>query len=142
MAAITITAASVALVSGTPTKDAVAGEAFTAGDLVYLNPTTGKWLKAQCDGTAYEAGAEDLAIALATADAANARVSLAGDGCVVGLGSVVTAGVAYCPGTTAGDLVPIADLATSTQKITVAALGVSTTDLLVKRVYHAGSVLA
>lgn len=144
MTALTVTKANVVWYGGTaPLRDQVAGEAFDAGDMVYLSDA-GTWLKAQCDGTAVEAGANNIAMALATADAAGARVSLAPPGAVVTIGTGA-AGVVYCIGTTAGDLVPVADLA-STNKVTVAAIfdGGSSGSSRVKIVhgYSAGSVLA
>lgn len=139
MTALSITAASVAYVSGPVFADQVAGEAFIAGAAVYLK-SDGKWWKAQCDGTAAEAGADGLGIALATADAAGARVSIALPGAVVTIGTG-TAGVIYCVGTTAGSLIPAADLA-STNKVTVAAVGIGSSKVQVARVYNAGCALA
>lgn len=139
MSALSITAANVAWVSGPKDVDQVAGEAFIAGALVYLK-SDGKWWKAQCDATAEEAGATDLGIALATADAAGARISVAKAGAIVSVGAGA-AGVVYHPGATAGSLVPTADLV-STNKVTVAALGIGSNKLLMCRDYNAGAVLA
>ena len=139
MAALTITAASVQWQSGPIAQDQIAGEAFAAGALVY-RAANGTWLKAQCDGTAIEAGSEELGMALATADAANARVSIALPTATISIGTG-TAGVIYCPGRTAGTLIPSADLA-STDKVTVAALGIGSSKVYLTRVYNAGSALA
>jgi hypothetical protein len=139
MTALSITKANVVLVSGTPLVDQIAGEAFDAGDCVYLaNDNT--WLKAKCNGTAIQAGANRLALSLATCDAVGARVSLAGDGCVVGLGTG-TAGIHYVPGTTAGDLIPTADLA-STNKSVPFAVGIGSNRIQIQRNYNAGAALA
>ena len=139
MAALTITAANVAWISGPIAEDQVAGEAFAAGALVYLS-ASGTWLKAQCDGTAIEAGSNNLGMALATADAAGARVSIALPGAIVSVGTG-TAGIVYVPGTTAGTYIPTADLA-STNKVTVAALCIGSGDLLLMWAYNAGAVIA
>jgi hypothetical protein len=139
MTALSITASSVAYQSGPVDSDQVAGEAFSAGALVYRTDD-GKWKKAQCDGTAAEAGAEDLGMALFTADAAGARGSVAKPGAIVAVGAG-TAGIVYAPGTTAGSLVPSADLA-STNKVTVAAIGIGSNKLQLARIYNAGAVLA
>lgn len=139
MAALTITAANVAWVSGPKLTDQVAGEAFAAGALVYL-AANGTWLKAQGDGTAIEAGSENLGIALATADAAGARVSIATEGAIVSVGTG-TAGIVYYVGDTAGGFHPVADLG-STDKVTVAALGIGSNKLKIARIYDAGAVLA
>lgn len=138
MSALSITAANVAWQSGPVKSDQIAGEAFAAGACVYMS-ATGTWLKAQCDGTAIEAGSEDLGIALATADAAGARVSVAVSGAVVSLGTG-TAGIMYCPGRTAGSLVPTADLL-STDKVTPFALGVGSNKVQLQRNYNAGAVI-
>lgn len=141
MTALTMTAASISLDSGPHDADAIAGEAFAAGAVVYQRASDSKWLKAQCDGTAEEAGSVALGIALGTADAAGARVSIARDGAVISIGVAATAGFYYCPGRTAGALIPTADLA-STDKSTLIAQAISTSKLLLQRVYNAGSVVA
>ena len=48
MAALSITAASVAYVSGPVQQDAVAGEAFVAGAMLYFNTSDQRWYKAKC----------------------------------------------------------------------------------------------
>lgn len=136
--ALTITAASVSLDSG-PFDNGIAGEAFAAGAVVYQRASDSKWLKAQCDGTAEEAGNVDIGVALATADAANARVAIAKPGAVLSLGTG-TAAVVYLPGRTAGSLIPSADLA-STDKATIAAIGIGSSKVLLTRVYNAGAVV-
>lgn len=138
MTALTITASGVAWVSGPIAQDQIAGEAFVAGACVY-EADNGTWLKAQCDGTAIEAGSNNLGIALATADAANARVSVALPGAVVTVGTG-TAGIVYAPGRTAGSLVPTADLL-STDKVSPLAILSAANKLLLFRAYSAGSVL-
>lgn len=138
MTALSITAANVVLLSGEPIKDAVSGEAFDAGDNVYL-AADGTWLKATSAGTPIQAGANGLAVALATADAAGARVSLAGPGCIVDLGAG-TAGIIYCVGPTAGDLNPHADL--SGENVSVIGVGITGVYLKVSPIYHAGAVIA
>ena len=137
--ALSITAANVAWASGPIDTDQVAGEAFVAGAILY-RADNGKWLKAQCDGAAVEAGANDIGMALFTADAAGARGSIAKPEAVVGIGAG-TAGIVYALGTTAGSLIPTADLA-STNKVTVAAIGIGSNKVKLARIYDAGAVLA
>jgi hypothetical protein len=139
MTALVITAAAVALVSGPHDADQVAGEAFVAGAAVYRKASDGKWYKAQCDGTAEEAGSVDLGVALATADAAGARVSIAKAGAVVALGTG-TAGTFYALGATAGAIAPVADLV-STNKATLIGVGIGSNQLLLSRIYNAGAVV-
>ena len=138
MAALSITAANVIWQSGDIDKDQVAGEAFIAGAMVY-KAANGTWLKAQSDGTAIEAGSEDLGMALFTADVAAARGSIAKPGAVVAIGAG-TAGVPYFVGPTAGSLNPIADIA-STGKVTMAAVGIGSNKVQLARVYNAGAVV-
>lgn len=139
MTALTITEANVIWQSGPIKHGQIAGEAFAAGACVYQSATDLKWYKAQCDGTAAEAGAFNLGMALGAADVALSRVSIAVDGAVVAIGTG-TAGLIYCPGTTAGSYIPSADLA-STNKATIAGLCIGSSKLLLQRVYNAGAVI-
>jgi len=134
---LTITASGVVYVSGPKDGDQQAGEAFAAGAMVYLS-ATGTWLKAQDDGTAVEAGQNGIGMALSTADAANARVSIARPGAIVTIGTG-TAGVIYTLSDNAGGLAPSADNG-SADKITPAALGIGTSQVLLIYGYNAGAV--
>lgn len=140
MAAITITAANVAWVSGPVLGDQIAGGAFTAGQVVY-QADNGTWLKAQGDGSAVEAGANNLGVALFTADASGARGSIAVSGAIVSYGAILTAGLIYIIGDTAGSVYPSADAGTG-DKVTVLGLAISTSQLLIQRIYNAGAVIA
>lgn len=141
MAALSITAANVLLVSGPVDADQKAGEAFAAGAMLYL-ASDNTWKKAKCGGTTDEAGANGLGMALATADAAGARISVARPGAVVQIGAGTT-GVAYYVGATAGALNPVADLV-ATNKVTPAVLGIGQSPARVQLLgsnYNAGSIL-
>lgn len=141
MTALSITAANVKYINGPILADQVAGEAFIAGAEVY-QLADGTWKKAQCDGTALEAGSKNLGMALFTADAAGARGSIGlRDAVVQVAASGLAVGVPYCVGRTAGSLVPVADLL-STDKVTIAALSISATQLQLCRDYNDGAVLA
>lgn len=141
MTALSITAANVAYVSGPVDTDQVAGEAFAAGAIVY-RAANGTWLKAQCDGTAIEAGSGGIGMALATADAAGARVSIARPGAIVTIAaSGLTVGTPYFIGNTAGSLDPVGDLG-STDKVTFAGITISGTRILLGYLYNSGAVLA
>lgn len=138
--ALTVTASNVLLTSG-PSVQGIAGEAVTAGMSVYRSESTGKWLKAQCDGTAAEAGSGGYGIALSTADVANAPIVVALPGAIVVLGTG-TAGIVYYIGNTAGGLDAVADVA-STDKIVPICVGVGSNSVQVLgNAYNAGSVLA
>lgn len=138
MSVLSITAASVAYQTGPLATDQAAGEAFVAGAMVYRS-ATGTWLKAQCDGTAIEAGSDLIGMALFTADAAGARGSIALPGAVVTVGGG-TAGTVYVIARTAGSLTPVADML-STDKVTVAAIGIGSSKLQLAQVYNAGAVV-
>ena len=141
MAALSITASAVTFVSGPIDKDCVAGEALNAGAIVYL-ANDGTWLKAQCDGTAVEAGANGYGMALATAAAAGQRLSVARPGAIVTIAaSGLTVGIPYFIGNTAGQLDPLADLG-STDKVTFGGVTISATRILLGYLYDSGAVLA
>ena len=139
MTALSITASNVLWQSGPKAGDQIAGEAFDAGAAIY-RAANGKWLKAQCDGTAIEAGSDNIGVALSSADADGSSITVALPGAVVAIGTG-TAGIVYAIGRTAGALVPTADLA-STDKVTLAALGIGSNKLQLVRDYNAGAVLA
>lgn len=109
MADIVINAASV-----TPGANAVidrkgfAGEAIVAGEGVYRDPATKKWLKADADSaTAAARHAEGFALNGAALDQPLA-VHKQGD---LNVGAVLTPGVAYyLSGAVAGKICPVADV--------------------------------
>lgn len=140
MAAIAVTAASVVWASG-PVESVVAGEAFTAGAVLYKSAAT-TWLKAQNDGTTVEAGEFGLGIALFTADAASARGQVALPGAEVTFNAALIAGgVYFIHGTAGGFTLTLADVG-SGARMSLVGLGLSTTRMYVLGVYRAGSVLA
>lgn len=139
MAAISVTAASVVWASG-PREAGTAGEAFTAGAILY-RAATGKWLKAQSDGTSVQAGEYGLGLALFTADAADAQGQVATYGAIVTFNAALTAAIGYWLHGTAGSFTAtIADVA-STNYYTYVGIGRSTTSLLFVPIYS-GIVLA
>lgn len=138
MAELSVTPSAVAFVSGPPVTLITAGEAFGAGAVLYKRASDQKYLKSQCDGSAEEAGANGLVLALASADAANARVGAAVPGSVVTIGAA--AGSEYCVAHTAGKMMAPGDLAT-TDKSTIVGVGVGSNNLLFNPVYNAGAVV-
>lgn len=142
MAALSITVTQVLPVSGT-TESGIAGEAITQGMAVYF-ASTGKWLKAQCDGSAEEAGSGGYGLALNAAGANGQPIAVAKAGAIVDLGAAAAAaaGVTYYVGATPGALVPLADLV-STNKSLPICTGVGSNKVRVNTgVYSAGSVIA
>ena len=122
MADLSITAASVSLISG-PSCDAYAGEALTAGQSAYL-AADGKWYKAQRDGTQIEGGQYGLGIAVNSAPGVGQAVRIALPGALVAIGATVAANAIYRVSATAG---AIADAAgSSTNYDSLLAFGVST----------------
>lgn len=142
MVAVVITAANISLVSGEPLGNQIAAAAITPGQLVYkLDNNT--WGLAQGDGTAIEAGSNDIGIALGGASAAGQRLSVAtAEGkCIVGFGAVLTAGLFYTCGDTAGAIVPSADNGTG-DKATLVGQAISTSQMMLIRRYNAGAAIA
>ena len=141
MAAVSVTAANVSLVSGEPLGNQIAAAAITAGQSVYLLDN-GTWGLAQGDGTAIEAGLNNIGVALGGA-ASGQRLSIAtGEGrCIVGFGAVLTAGLFYTCGDTAGAIVPSADNGTG-DKATLIGQAISTSPLMLIRAYNAGAAIA
>lgn len=109
MAALSITAANVLNSNAGSNESKVqAGEALTIGVPVYLDTATGRYKKADADAaaTAIVAG-----ITLTEA-AANLQPLVIQTGGQLAFGAILTVGTQYCAGTTAGEIVPFADLVT------------------------------
>ena len=119
MAALSITATAVVAGSNAVRDVGTAGETIAAGQPVYYDATTAKWKLADTN-SATAAARVATAIALNGA-AVNQPVSLHKSGDLT-MNAVLTAGVAYYLGGTAGSSVPVADLTTGdyTQVIGIA----------------------
>ena len=128
MADISITASSVVAGANARISDGTAGEAVTAGQVVYKSSTTKKWLKADADSATPEAR-EGIGLALNGASANQPlKVQTGGD---ITLGAVLTAGVAYyLSGLTAGAICPVADVGTG-EYVCLMALAKSTSVLAI-----------
>jgi hypothetical protein len=114
MADLTITAASVVPGSNANTVLGTAGETITAGQAVYKNSTSSKWMKADNNAASAEARGSDVSntgIAL-TGSSLNQpiAVQLSGD---ITIGASLTAGESYYLSDTAGAIAPKADIATA-----------------------------
>lgn len=141
MTALSITEANVSLVSAPPgavLHGQIAGAAITIGQAVYL-ADDGKWYLAQGDGTTTEAGANDVGIALTRAAAAGQPISVAKPGAIVGFGAILTAGLFYIIGDTAGAIYPSAD-AGSADKVTLLGQAKSTSQMLLMGTYSAAAI--
>lgn len=125
MADLSITAANVLAGSGATTENGTAGAAVTAGQVIYKDATTGKFLLA--DNNSVTAGARSpYGIALHAA-AANQPLAIIRKGPVT-IGATLTAGTAYYLSDTPGGICPVADLA-SGENVVLIGLAASTTVL-------------
>lgn len=127
MADLSITAANVAAGGGAKIVPGTAGEAITAGQVVYLDSSTGRFKLAD-NNSATAAVRSPYGIALNGA-AAGQPLSVLTSGPIT-IGATLTAGVAYYLSATAGGICPVADLATG-QYPTVLGIATSTTVLRV-----------
>ena len=107
MADITITAASVLAGDGSTTVTGTAGATITAGQAVYKDSTTGKYLTADSD-SATAAAKRAAGIALNGA-ALNQPIKVLTAGAVT-IGGTMTAGATYFLSNTAGGICPDADV--------------------------------
>lgn len=131
MANLTITAASVVGGSERTRVSGTAGETITAGQAVYRNSTTGKWMLADSNAATAEARAA-IGIALNGA-AVNQPVAVQKSGDVT-IGATLTAGLAYYLSDTPGALCPVADVG-SGEYVCLIGLAKSTTVLAVNIQY-------
>jgi len=104
MAALTITAGSVGVSSNAIFQAVQVGEAVTHMQPVYLDAATGKYMKDDADT------ADVLRGVTLTAAATDGTAIIATGGDVIP-GATLTVGETYVVGTTAGQIVPIGDLA-------------------------------
>jgi len=107
MADLVITAANVLSSEGGSTRNATAGEALTAGKVVYSDPDTSKYKLADCDSATAAARLPD-GIAL-NAAGVDQPVRVHRKGPIV-IGAALTPGLAYYLSPTAGGICPIADV--------------------------------
>lgn len=109
MADLSVTAASCVQGSDARTVQGIAGETITAGMAVYKAAATGKYMKADADGS----GEVHTAVGIALCGSALNQpivVQTAGD---ITLGATLTANTAYyLSGAAAGGICPLADVGT------------------------------
>lgn len=117
MANLSITATSVAKVSGTTNRNYDAGATITAGQAVYLDTSVSPslWKLSQCDGTALEATLGGIALHGASSGQPLAVLETGG---VITIGATVEVGTIYVASATAGSICPWADLV-STNKVSI-----------------------
>lgn len=128
MADLTITAANVVPGNGAKMKHVTAGATITAGQVVYRDPTDGKYKLADCD-SATAAVRSPAGIALnGASDGQPLTIIYEG---LVTIGATIAAGVAYYLSPTAGGIAPVADLG-SGDYTSIIGIAKSTTVLDVK----------
>lgn len=108
MADLVITAASVLAGSESTTENGTAGAVVTAGQVVSLDPATGKLVLTDADGVADIRRPRGVALNSASANQP-LRILKAGD---LTVNAVLTAGVSYFASPTPGGIAPRADVLT------------------------------
>lgn len=136
MAELVITAANIIPVTGYSSQTAIAGEALTRGQVVYIKASDSKYWLAQHDGTAAEAGA----VGIALQDVAAGQPVQAITAGSLGFGAILTVGVTYCLGATAGAICVDADVGSSDYKTIIGVA--STTSNMVLKIFASGSEIA
>lgn len=136
MAALSITAANVAWISGTKNSAYNAGAAITAGQAVYLDSSTSTWKLADADASALTA--DCAGIALCTGVVGQPLV-VQTDGTLT-IGATMVLGEPYFLSDTAGAIIPKGDLA-SPLRTTIIGVATSTT-VLTLRLFTSGVVHA
>lgn len=109
MADISVTASAVLAASDATTESGVAGATITAGQVVSLNTTTGKYVLADADGASGIDRPRGIALNGAS-DGQPLKIVKAGD---VTFNAVLTAGVSYFLSPVAGGIAPRADVLTA-----------------------------
>lgn len=130
MADLSITAANVIAGANNRQQTVVAGETITAGQPVYRDASTGKYLKA--DANAASAAARE-ATGIALNGASNGQPLTIQTSGQITIGGTMTAGIAYYLSDTAGGICPVADIG-SGEYVDLIGIAVSTTvlDLIFK----------
>lgn len=122
---LTITAAGVVPGTGASLVTGTAGEAVTAGKLVYLKSADKKWYLADCNAATAE---QRQAIAIAVTGSAAGQPVVVQKGGPITIGSTVAAGTAYFLSGTAGGVRPSADNTTGDYP-QIVGMGISTTQI-------------
>jgi hypothetical protein len=131
MADLTVTATSVLKTAGS-VSEGIAGGTITAGQSVYFNSATQRWLPAQCDGTTEEAGASGIGVALNGA-AIGQPVDVQVGG-TYNPGATVAVGQQYHVSAAAGGICPYGDLI-STNKVTYLGVGTTAAEINLTPIY-------
>ena len=113
-------------ISGTVVKTNDAGATITAGQVVYL-AANNKWLLAQCDGTALEAGTDTTVGIALHASLSGQPLAVQTDGTIT-IGGTTAAGEVYVISATAGAICKHSELV-STNRVHILGIGLSATTI-------------
>lgn len=130
MADLTITATSVVAGGGAKTVEGTAGATITAGQVVYLDSTTGTYKLADCDSATAAVRSPDGIALNGAASGQPVEVLTRGN---ITIGATLTGGVAYYLSGTAGGICPVADLATGDYPTIV---GIATSASVLSVLFH------
>lgn len=136
MTDISITAGNVVPGSDAVIENGYAGEAITAGQVVYFDTSTRKWMKADANA-ATAAARQPSGIALNGASA-NQPIAVQTKGSLT-IGGTLTAGVTYYLSSDAGGICPIADVGSGEYYCTV---GIATSASVLKIGFNYSGVAA
>lgn len=134
MADLSVTAANCVPGSDARTVQGIAGETITAGMAVYKAAATGKWMKADADGSGEAHTAVGIAL---TGSSLNQPIVVQTRGSIT-LGATLTANTSYfLSGATAGGICPVADVGTGEY---LQLIGIATTTAVMKLSFEATGV--
>jgi hypothetical protein len=125
MADLSVTAANVVKTSGS-TVNGTAGATITAGQAVYFDSATNRWKLAKDSGTAEEAGASGIGVALNGASSGQPLVVQTQG--PYNPGATVTLGLIYALSDNAGAIAPATDQG-STDRVTLLGVATSASEL-------------
>jgi hypothetical protein len=131
---LSVSAASVVAGSTAITSVGTAGETITAGQQLYLSPTTNKWMKA--DNNSATAAVRVATATALTGSSLNQPIVVQKSGDVT-IGATMTAGVAYYLSDTPGGICPVGDLASGEYPQIV---GIATSTTVLRLGYQASGV--
>lgn len=104
---LTVTAASVVAGSNAVTEQGLAGATITAGQLVYRDSTTGRYLKADSNAASAEIRTPRGVALNGASDGQPLAIHRSGD---ITIGATLTAGIAYYLSDTPGGICAVADV--------------------------------
>lgn len=138
MTALSITASQVIPAADAPLSYGIAGATITAGQVVYLDPTTSSYKLFDANDTAANTKAPVIAV---SGGSAGQRITVqTGKDLTLGAAATMTVGLIYVAGAAPGDIAPAADLA---QNWRTTVIGVATSASVIRLILsNSGATLA